>query len=228
MCTIAFAYDVFDEVVVASNRDEEYGRSFQAPARRSWGDGRVVAPVDDREGGTWLGFNGHGVVVTLANLPVSAVEETRSRGLLCRDLLGCRSVDEARERVEDKVEAEVFDGFNLVVLSHDDAFVAVHDTTSLEMHRPSGFEVVTNARFGDDDEKSRKVREKLPMDAGSAGDWVEEVKPVLRDHDAGVCVHGDGRGTTSSNLVAVDEAVEDSGYWFADGRPCETSYDRLY
>ena len=227
MCTIAFAYDVYPEVVVASNRDEEYGRSFEPPARRDWGDGWVVAPVDRREGGTWLGFNGHGLVVTLANLPVYSVEETRSRGLLCRDVLGCGSVDEARGVVERSFVDHGYDGFNLVVLSRQDGFVAVHDTVDLELYEPSGFEVVTNSRFDEPDEKARKVREKLP-DAGSAEGWLTEMQPVLRDHEADVCAHHDGRGTTSSNLVVVREPVEESSYRFADGAPCESEYEKLF
>lgn len=227
MCTIVFAYDVYPEVVVASNRDEEYGRSFEPPERRSWGDGWVVAPVDSREGGTWLGFNDRGLLVTLANLPVYSVEETRSRGLLCRDVLGCGSVEEARRVVEESVAEHVYDGFNLVALSRDDGFVAVQDTTELDFHEPSGFEVVTNSRFDEPDEKAGRVREKLPY-AGSAEGWLEEMRPLLRDHDAGVCAHHDGRGTTSSNLVLLREPPESSSYRFAEGAPCESEYEELF
>ncbi len=227
MCTIAFAYDVYPGVVLASNRDEEYGRSFEPPGRRSWGDGWVVAPLDDREGGTWLGFNDRGLLVTLANLPVSSVEETRSRGLLCRDVLGCGSVEEAWGFVEDSVVEQDYDGFNLVALSREDGVVAVHDTEDLDLYEPSGFEVVTNSRFDEPDEKAREVRGILP-DAVSAEDWLEGMRPVLRDHDVGVCAHHDERGTTSSNLVVVREPVERSTYRFADGAPCESEYEEVF
>ncbi len=223
MCTILFAYDVYPDVVVASNRDEEYGRSYRPPARRDWGEGWVVAPVDEREGGTWLGFNDAGVVATVANLPVSSVEDTRSRGQLCRRVLGCRSVAEARDVVAAAVDDAAFDGFNLVVLSQDDGFVAVHDTTSLDFVEPGGICVVTNSRFDDPDAKAREVEELLP-DADSEEDWLDEASEVLRDHDSGVCAHHEGRGTTSSNLVQVTEPPEDSVYRFSDGAPCETEY----
>ncbi|MDY6780913.1 MAG: hypothetical protein SV760_10340 [Halobacteria archaeon] len=44
-----------------------------------------------------------------------------------------------------------------------------------------------------------------------------------------VCVHGDDRGTTSSNLVDLPHREpEESSYYFADGKPCETEYERVF
>ncbi|MFW5929835.1 MAG: NRDE family protein, partial [Halobacteriota archaeon] len=170
--------------------------------------------------GTWVGVNDSGLLAGVANLPVAADGDSRSRGLLCLDVLGCRSVDAARRLVEREVDRRRYDGFNLVVGGSDGGFVASFDVSGLSVFEVEGAGVVTNSGFDDPDGKARRVAEALP-DAASADDWLDGVRPLMSDHDLGVCVHGDDRGTTSSTLVrgGTDPAV-----WFASGPPCEADY----
>ena len=53
---------------------------------------KYLAPIDNEAGGTWLAVNANGVVVALLNGYAErfgrAPEQTRSRGLLVRDLAG--------------------------------------------------------------------------------------------------------------------------------------------
>ena len=90
------------------NRDELRSRLEAEPPRRHEGraaDGAAVAflaPVDGDHGGTWIAANEHGVTVGLVNgyrrADASAPADVRSRGLLVRDLAGCRSVREGGGR----------------------------------------------------------------------------------------------------------------------------------
>lgn len=229
MCSIVLAYRVFPgyDVVVAANRDEVYGREYEAPMRRDI-DGWAMTPLDLEAGGTWIGYNSHGVFAVIANVYPRVTEEpSRSRGLLCRDVLRQESALEARDVVSDSVEREVYDGFNLVVADSSEAWVAVNNESLQFLGLDPGFHVFTNGAATDPDNKASEIRNEVPENRG-LWDWLGDMKPVLMNHDLDVCRHGDGRGTTSSSIVAVDSTgVEDSFYLWLDGHPCESEYNRV-
>jgi uncharacterized protein with NRDE domain len=228
MCTIVFAYGIFDGVAVASNRDESYGRAYAVPGRREYADGWLFAPRDERAGGSWIGFNHEGVFVTLSNLPEER-DSARSRGVLVDELLRTPSVDEARRVLRDSCDRHAYEGFNVVVASSEDCFVGVNHDGLRVVEPDDGVHVVTNSPFDDSDEKARRVAESVPEPRNlNPVDWLDATRPVLADHDSGVCVHGDGRGTTSSNLVYTASEPEASYWLFADGAPCRTSYGRVF
>jgi uncharacterized protein with NRDE domain len=229
MCTIVFAYGVFDGFAAASNRDESYGREYALPGRREHSDGWKFAPRDERAGGTWIGFNDDGVFVTLSNLPVRR-DGARSRGALVDDLLCASSVSDARDTLRETYDEHVYEGFNAVVASPDECFVGINDEGLRIIEPDTGVHVVTNSPFDDPDEKARRVAETVPEadPFRTPHDWLDATRSVLTDHDIGVCVHDDERGTTSSNLVYVDPNTHESHWLFADGAPCETSYGRVF
>lgn len=227
MCTIIFAYGVFDGFAVASNRDEEYGRSFTPPSVTEHEDGWYVAPTDDREGGTWLGYNDAGVVVTLSNLPVSAQsDKPRSRGLLVADLLHEGSVRDALDELRRCYERDEYAGFNLVVGSPEGCFVGIHDGELRVAEPDAGVSVVTNTPFDGSGEKAREVSEVTPSPDGydTAAEWLGDAKNILSSHDPEVCVHEESRGTTSSSVVSVPRNLSEPIFRFADGHPCENTY----
>lgn len=229
MCTIILAYGVFPgyPVVVAANRDEVYGRSYDPPTRRDV-DGWAVMPLDREAGGTWIGYNSNGVTAVVANVyPRVTKEPTRSRGLLCRDVLRQESAAEARQAVKESFRREVYDGFNLAVADSEEAWVAVNDGVFEFLDLDPGLYVFTNAAATDPDGKARGVEDAVP-ETDELDGWMEDVKEVLANHDIDVCRHGDGRGTTSSSIVAVDtrEPGESLYYWL-DGHPCEREYNRV-
>ncbi|MDZ7688359.1 MAG: NRDE family protein [Halobacteriales archaeon] len=231
MCTIIFAHGVFDGFTLASNRDESYGRGFSPPKKRETEDGWMVAPRDDRAGGTWIGFNDDGVVVTLANLPVY-YDEARSRGKLCDDLLRASSVDEARALLRDTYARHEYEGFNVVVGSSEACFVGVNDGDLRLVEADEGVNVVTNSAFDDPAKKAERVADAVPSPYAheTARDWLEATRPLLADHETGVCVHDEEnrRGTTSSNLLYVAPEEHESSWLFADGAPCETPYETVF
>ncbi len=229
MCTIVFAYGVFDGFAAASNRDESYGRGYALPGRRQLPDGWKFAPRDERAGGTWIGFNDEGVFVTLSNLPVRR-DDARSRGALVDDLLRAGSVADARSLLCETYDEHVYEGFNVVVGSSESCFVGINDGGLRVIEPGSGTHVVTNSPFDEPDDKARRVEDAVPDATGHPNphDWLDAVRPVLSDHGIGVCVHDDGRGTTSSNLVHVAPEPSESNWLFADGPPCKNSYGPVF
>ena len=83
-----------------------------------------------------------------------------------------------------------------------------------------------------------------PTDGETAGEWRERAAAALGDHEYGVCVHGDGFGTRSASVIELggddgtagdnddtagsnDDTDTVGRYWFADGPPCRTTFERV-
>ncbi|WP_144901484.1 NRDE family protein [Halobellus captivus] len=252
MCTLTLAWRVFEDapLVVAANRDESLDRESEGPAV-SDGNPSFVAPRDVEAGGTWIGYNESGVFCGVTNRWVDVPNGgERSRGLLVRDVLGTESADDARTVVEAAVDADTYDGFNLVVAERgriDDAtsrppkaFLFEWDGELRVRELDPGVHVVVNvgidgesfepewdAEAGTEQAANAvRVREALePIAAEDSAAWRDRAADVLGDHDYGVCVHDRERrfGTRSSSLVTLS-ADGTSEFRFADGPPCETSF----
>jgi len=242
VCTLVLAWQVFDDapIAAAANRDERTGRPSRPPAVID-DEPRVVAPGDEEAGGTWIGYNAAGLFVAITNRRREpGFDAERSRGLLVRDALASESHREAVAAVRDELAAREYDGFNLVIADAGDATLLEWDGVLRATHLDPGIHVVVNEGHDEAAPKAVRIRDAVRPSprAEPTGDadhvhdsepdvdvsaWFDRAKGVLRDHDLGACVHGEGYGTRSSSLVAVD-ASGTGRYWFADGRPCETDY----
>ncbi|WP_121823548.1 NRDE family protein [Halostella salina] len=239
MCTLTLAWRVFEDapVAVAANRDELVDRPSEPPAAIE-DDPRVVAPRDAEAGGTWIGYNEHGLLVAVTNRWVDAdLAGDRSRGLLVRDALRHGSAEAAARFVEREAGDHEFDGFNLLLADADAALLFEWDGSLRFSRLDPGVHVVVNVgadgRFdvpdarpeagGEQADNARRVRTALTPEPGeTAAAWLDRAGDVLGDHEYGVCVHGDGFGTRSSSLIAI--GADGARYRFADGPPCETAY----
>jgi len=243
VCTLILAWRVFDDapVAVAANRDEAIDRPSSPP--HAW-DGRppVVAPQDERAGGTWIGHNASGVLVGVSNRwSDRSTAGERSRGLLVADLLGSESADAAVEATRAAVEAHDYDGFNLLVADAEAAYLlewgGEFETTRLE----PGVHVLMNAGFDHRfrtldarpeaaDGQARAAAwildELDPAPLETADEWLDRAVDVLADHEHGVCVHGDGYGTQSSSLIAL-ASDGTATFSYADGPPCRTAFETV-
>jgi hypothetical protein len=182
----------------------------------------VVAPVDGEAGGTWVGYNEHGLFVGVTNrwVPRGSLAAERSRGLLVRDALARRDAETATRYVERAVEAHEYDGFNLVVADATGAFLHEWDGGLRVTGLDPGVHVVVNVgaalgggglpadQFFRPEERpeagerqadnARGVRAALVPEPGETADsWVDRAKAVLSDHEYGVCVHGDDDDPTA-------------------------------
>jgi uncharacterized protein with NRDE domain len=247
VCTLTIAWQVFGDapVVVAANRDEALDRPSEPPARTD-DDPAIVAPRDAKAGGTWIGYNEHGVFAGITNrwTDVEGGGE-RSRGHLVRDALRESTAEGAARLVERAVEAHRYDAFNLVVADENAALLIEWNGRLAVRNLELGVHVVVNvgAAIGggghvDDDffvperrpdagaaqaDDARRVRAALTVEPGEAADeWLDRAKSVLGDHEYGVCVHSDGYGTRSSSLIKLGT---EGRYEFAPGPPCRTEFE---
>lgn len=243
MCTLVLAWQLFADapVVVAANRDEAADRPSSPPARRP-GPPAIVAPRDDRAGGTWIGYNEAGLFVGLSNRwSDTELAGERSRGLLVEDALSMRSVDAAAQSVEAAVTVDEYAGFNLVLADADAAVLMEWDGRLQVTDLDPGIHVVMNAGYDDQfrtvdsrpdaaaaqAESAHLLRGAMsPRDAEVASEWLDRAAGLLGDHDFGVCVHEDGFGTRSSSLIRLG-AAGSTEYRFADGPPCVTPFERV-
>ncbi len=136
MCLLAVQYRLVPEapVLVAANREEFYERLSQAPSIQS-GKPRVLCGTDTQAGGTWLGINQHGLVVGVCNRRrTTPCFPSRSRGVLCRELLKSESAAHARDVAMEELSSGRYDGVNYICVDAESGWV-VHGGDEIECCR---------------------------------------------------------------------------------------------
>ncbi|MEF8782589.1 MAG: NRDE family protein [Haloarculaceae archaeon] len=242
MCTLTLAWQVFEDapLVVAANRDERVDRPSEPPEVRDW-ETQVIAPLDAKAGGTWLGYNEHGVLVAVTNRWTDGdLSGDRSRGLLVRNALRHESAENAVRYVERELDTRSYAGFNLVVADATAAVLVEWGGRRQIRHFDPGVHVVVNVGVDgaytipahrseaaqEQAANADAVRTALQPEPGEGSwEWLDRAVDVISDHEYGVCIHRDGFGTRSSSLVHVAE----NGviYEYADGPPCRTAFERV-
>ena len=246
MCTLIAFHRVWSDapIVVATNRDEEYARR-SLPPRWQGTSPAVLAPVDERAGGTWMGANEFGLWVGLTNRRSRADRPLRSRGLLCRELLDLPDVASAAAALTSLHEpynpfhVVIADAERMVLVEHEDGDVAFRALGP-------GCHLVTNRPFDEiaDEPKAHRARRLLsraglwpPIRGGPAPDDLEDrLAAILADHGEGggdaICLHGAQGGTKSAAVWRVGSPAGPNGAGsvrlsFADGPPCVTAFHPL-
>lgn len=233
MCLLALFYRVVEDaaVVVGANREESYRRGGEAP-RLHDGPPRFVAGVDPLAGGTWLGVNEHGVLAAVTNRPKDRrPDRPRSRGLLVRDLLACASASEAGKLAVSELNADRYDGCNIVCADAQSA-VLIHGTDWLRVRPlPPGLHVLTNGDVNDERDARLMFVARLLGQEGyryrSSADCVQVLRQLCGRHEPGeppICLTGADRGTTSSSIVALRGSLGEGVYLHAQGPPDRTPY----
>ncbi len=227
MCSLLLAWQVIEgaPIALAANRDEAYDRESRGP-RLLCAEPKVIAPVDARAGGTWLGVNDRGLVVAIANRR-DGPEGERSRGQLVRDMLTADTADEARTFLASVLGEHTYAGFHLLLVDPIDGFYVTWDGT-LEGHELTpGVHVLDNDGLDEAADIPRTVRGRLEVRPGlSTETWLDRAVDVLADHDLGLCRHGESFGTVSASTVTVATNGEpDISYRYAAGPPCETTFE---
>lgn len=218
---------------------------------------RVVAPRDEEAGGTWMGYNDAGVFVALTNRWVDKPEGDRSRGQLVLDALDAPSAEAAVRDVERDLDRRRYEGFFLLVADATACVLVTDEGGGSIHHLDPGVHVVMNVGYDTSyfvpefrpapakrqAANGRRLFDHLQPEPGeAAAEWRDRAGDALGDHEFGVCIHGgepvqtngdtnpdrapEGFGTKSSALVTVDDA-DDGAFWYADGPPCETAYERV-
>jgi uncharacterized protein with NRDE domain len=247
VCTLALYFKSFDEYpfVVAANRDEHYDRPSAPPALLN-AVPAILAGRDLRAGGTWLGVNEHGLVAGILNRRADGEPEprpgTRSRGLLCLDVVMLKTAAEARGFVENR--ADDYQPFTLLCADADEAWSAYNLGGQIKITSLTpGLHVFSSATESDasSDKRDRAyarftgLAEDLKIHRAIAADGFLRLREVLGDHTLGdgsnnpkdaICVHGESAGTVSSSIVVYLQRERRLRTFFCSGPPCRNVFGR--
>jgi uncharacterized protein with NRDE domain len=220
-------------LIVAANRDEYYDRPAEGPAIRRLGGRRILAPLDLRAGGTWLGINQEAVFAAVTNLRDESPDPARrSRGWIVMDALREPTAARAADMLKALPE-ETYNPFQCLVADGEKAFRLVYrERPRLEELAP-GTHVIGN--LDPVEEAAPKVERIRARVAGieklEGHRALTELARVCAEHEpggvAGTCVHLDGGkayGTRSSILFELQEKRR-GRLWVADGAPCQIEYE---
>jgi uncharacterized protein with NRDE domain len=246
VCTLAAFVGVFPAhpLVVAANRDEYLARPATPPILLRDEPPRAVGGRDLTAGGTWLGLAETGLVAGVLNRrsPAPPDPACRSRGLLCLDLLGCRSAEDAAARVAGE-PARRYNPFNLLVADAGGAFVASqpHGEAPRVARLERGLHLLTNLDLNDPTCPRIAASHRGFAGAGEAfardgnvGALVARLQTVLADPataldprgPGSLCVHAGPYGTRSSSVLLVGSG-DGLSYFHADGPPCRTRLEPI-
>lgn len=231
MCTVIAAWQVWPEwpLVIAANRDELLERPAAPPAVRRIGGARLLAPLDLRAGGTWIGLNGAGVVAALTNrMRVPPCRDRRSRGEVVPALLAAGGAQPAA-RIARALQPRDYNPFHLLVADRDSAWIGhmTDESMVLDSLAP-GVHVLTEQSLGaGPDARGRAVAalaESWPKEPGPDRGWIRD---VLAGHGpAGGCRHLPGLqyGTRSSTIALLPRSGA-AEWWHCEGPPCSAAFE---
>ncbi|MBN1908869.1 MAG: NRDE family protein [Pirellulales bacterium] len=234
MCILAIQYQtVFKApILVAQNREEQIDRPTQVPKIQS-GKPRAICGIDRKAGGTWLGVNQHGLLAVVANRPKANVpHDPRSRGLLCRELLGMTNAEEAVRYAYEELSAGGYAGANYLCADADYGAVVYGGNEIRVVELTPGLHLMTNGDLDDHrDQRQEFIRRQLTLQKiESAVTFLAMAsRAFARRPDAsgrrGVVLTGGPFGTVSSTLLSLPRRIQNAVYQYAPGPPSETPYD---
>jgi hypothetical protein len=227
MCLLVISYGAMGDapILVAANREERFDRPALPPHLQP-GHPRVLCGIDRQAGGTWMGVNEHGLLVAVTNrAKTETPPKPPSRGLLCRELLHCRTAPEATERALEALDGGRYAGANFVCLDPQRAF-AIHagDRLGTRQIEP-GLHLMANGDLDDPDDRRLEVARAL-LEAGPPGTvarFVTRTAEVCAHRD--IVLRGPDRGTVSSDQIALTAAANEAVYRHAPGPPDRQPYD---
>jgi hypothetical protein len=236
MCMMAILYRVARNtpILVAANREEFFSRPTQYPKIQP-GTPRVVCGIDRQSGGTWLGINQVGLFVAVTNRSKVGVPlDCRSRGLLCRDLLDCRTARDASERAAKELGTGRYAGANYVCMDQKFAAVVYGGNRIEVVELTPGLHTLSNGNLDDPhDQRHEFIHRMLTLHKlDSAVTFLAVASRAFsRKPDAdgrrGVVLTGGEYGTVSSTLVALPRKIQQATYQYCDGPPSDRSYEDL-
>lgn len=238
MCFLLLHHQTREDfpLVLLANRDEYFDRPFEAPALRDEAAG-IVAPRDERAGGTWLGVNRFGLVAAITNRRGPEPAATLpSRGALVMEALRHGGAPAAVDAIQHILADSPYAAFNLLLSDGLDAYVIRHDPTDHEGPRVGavielgpGAHVLTNLHeldelvvppdgLPDPEEPIESTLLRLEILAR------DDRTPLPGDHR--ILKREVARGTVCSAVLAqAADAATPRIFRFADGRPGEAPFE---
>jgi hypothetical protein len=228
MCLLALFFRVVEDapLIVGANREELYARGGEPPRVL---DG-ILAGVDPRAGGTWLGVNKQGVLVAVTNRPKTQLAvPLRSRGLLVRELLATNSAAAAAQLAAREFNGNRYAGCNILCADRDSA-VVLHAGDWLRVRPlPPGLHVLTAHDVND--ASDRRIGHSLwwlsqrsYANGNACVAALQELCAQRGNGDPPICLHGKEGGTVSSSIVMLSATPAQSLYLHAQGPPDTIPY----
>ena len=234
MCLLAIQFQLGPEapVLVAFNREEYYDRPSLPPSIQS-GKPRVLCGTDQQAGGTWLGVNQHGLFIAACNRRRKKPNfVTRSRGVLCRDLLKASSAREAADMALDELATLKYDGVNFVCADSESGWV-VHGADEMEaIELKPGLSILANRDVDDPNDPRVTMAHRLltlqsldsPVKFLAVASKVFARSPGPPERPS-MIVRQREWGTVSSSLLWLGQKPRDAIFQYAQGAPDRAKYE---
>ena len=227
MCLVVVLYRVIDgaPVLIAANREERFDREA-LPPRVFRGPPRYACGIDQQAGGTWIGVNQYGLVVAVTNREKTGITAApRSRGLLCLDLLSCKSAREAAKRAADDLTKGSYAGANFLCIDAEHASVIYGGREIEVIEMPPGLHLLTNGDLDDPDDRRQSLAKRLMESSPltSVDGFIERTARLCAHK--GIVVHRADGGTVCADQVALTDRGEDAVYRHAPGPPDRLDFD---
>jgi len=211
------------------NRDESARRGVAHPPSAFTVHGvRCLAPVDADAGGTWLGVNELGLTVGLLNGRDArpAIGEARSRGLLVRELLSSRDLDEVASRLA-AADLARYRAFTLAAFAPGREPVA-HDWNGLALVPAPAVLPLSSSSLDAGRARAERTRafERLVRERGAVDR--ELLAEFQRSHEPergpwSPCMHRADASTVSASQVLVTR--DSVAFRYAPGAPCTVAFE---
>jgi len=234
MCVMAIYYQaVANTPILAAYNREEFFERPSLPPRIQSGKPRTVCGIDKKGGGTWLGINQYGLLVAVGNRPKTNVPpEPRSRGLLCRELLNCRSAREAALMAAQELATGQYAGANYICLDAKYGAVVYGGNRVEIVELTPGLHILTHGDLDDPtDPRQQLARRQLTLQrldssvtflAAASRTFSRRPDPAGR---GGLVLLGPKFGTVSSTLVSLPNKTQHAILQYSNGPPCDSPYE---
>jgi hypothetical protein len=155
-----------------------------------------------------------------------------SRGVLCRNLLRCKSATEAVDTALEELSTGKYDGVNYVIADAEGGWV-VHGCEEAEVVKlQEGLSIICNGDVNAPRDPRVKMAQRLltlqtldsPVKFLAVASKVLARAPSAPDRPSMV-IRGKDRGTVSSTLISLGSKPRDAIFQFADGPPDRTKYE---
>ncbi len=234
MSIMAFQYKMVEDapILCAFNREERYDRASQAPKIQS-GRPRVICGIDRKSGGTWFGINQHSMFCCcIARLKREQPYSPRSRGLLCRELLNCRTAEEAAQMAAQELATGIYAGANYICGDLNSAHCIYGGNRIEIIDIKPGLHIFSTGNMDDyNDDRQEFCRRQLTLQRldSSVAFLAVTSRTFSRKAEApgrrSLVVEGEEYGTVSSLLLSLPATKHGAILQYAPGNPAEVNYD---
>lgn len=215
MCIAAFSFNPDSKLplTLGFNRDELYCRESKNPDYY-WKEGKILAPQDKQENGSWIGINSQGVVACIINKDISVNNDSdklKSRGQLTIDSLANKSVNEFLDFIS-SVDLILFRPFNLLVI---DKYKGVVVSNYDNLNKPNlliseikaGIHLLSKTYI--DDLQHPRIKENFKqsksIDFNNHEDLILFLHSRQKDLDSSMIQYSEDWGTVSSSIIELQQ-----------------------